>query len=363
MSSTAPSASHGPSSAGPSASATGSGPSPSARRPPTILDVAAQAGVSKSLVSRVLRGDPSVGATRREAVVAAVEALNYRPNAVARSLVQRRTFYVGVLVSDLHNLFFAEILDGIADTAREHGYTVLIATGSLDALYERDALEALLQLRTDGLILAGTELPVETVRTAGRAVPVALVTSTQRVAGVDTVATDDVRGAGLAVEHLVGLGHQRIALIDGAGGPGAAERQQGYESAMRRWHLSHEVHIVRGDFTEQGGRRAMQHLLEEDPQVTAVCTGNDLAALGALNAIAEAGLDVPGDISVVGYDNTALAELRHVALTTVHQPRFEIGAMAMQAILRRIDNPQVRVRRELLEPKLIVRRTTAPPRA
>jgi DNA-binding LacI/PurR family transcriptional regulator len=351
VSSTAPSPSSGPS----ARRASG--------RPPTILDVAAQAGVSKSLVSRVLRGDGSVSASRREAVLAAVEALNYRPNAVARSLVQRRTFYVGVLVSDLHNLFFAEILDGIADTAREHGYTVLIATGNLDALYERDALEALLQLRTDGLILAGTELPDETVRTAGRTVPVALVTSTQRVAGVDTVATDDVRGAGLAVEHLVGLGHRWIALIDGAGGPGAAERRQGYEAAMRRSRLAHEIHIVRGNFTEQGGWAAMKHLLEEDPRVTAVCTGNDLAALGALNAIAEAGLDVPGDISVVGYDNTALAELRHVALTTVHQPRFEIGAMAMQAILRRIDNPQSRVRRELLEPKLIVRRTTAPPRA
>jgi DNA-binding LacI/PurR family transcriptional regulator len=332
-------------------------------RPATIIDVAARAGVSKSVVSRALRGDANVSAVRREAVLAAAEALNYRPNAVARSLVQRRTFNVGVIVADLHNLFYAEVLDGIGLVAREYGYKVLIATGNLAREPEIDALETLLQLRTDGIILAGTMLSNRVLRTMARAVPMALISSVGRVAGVDTVVTDDFRGAGLTVEHLVGLGHRRIALVDGGPGAGAAERRRGYEAAMCRFHLSDEVRVASGDFTEEGGRRGTRRLLERQECPTAICVGNDLAAVGALNALAEAGLEVPRDVSVVGYDNTALAALRHVALTTVHQPRFQIGEMAMNALLRRVERPSARPRRQLLEPTLVVRQTTAPPRA
>src|SRR5579859_2198772 len=330
-------------------------------RPPTIIDVAAQAGVSKSVVSRVLRGDPAVSPARREAVLAAAEALRYRPNAAARSLVQRRTFLVGVIVSDLHNLFFAEILDGIALAAAAAGYKVLISTGNLDPNVESLALETLLQLRTDGVILAGSRLSPDAVRLASRAVPITLVTSGIRAPRVDTVATDDIKGAGLAVEHLVRLGHARIAMIDGGNGPGSAERRRGYEAAMWRFGLGRHVQVAAGDCTEDGGWRGARCLLESIPRPSAVCAANDLAALGALNAIAEAGLDVPRDLSVVGYDNTALAGLRHVALTTVHQPRFQIGEMAMTAVLRRLQRPTARARHELLQPSLVVRHTTAPP--
>src|ERR1700730_3033980 len=146
-----------------------------AHRPPTIIDVAAYAGVSKSVVSRVLRADPAVSPARRAAVLVDVDALGYRPNAVARSLVQRCTFNVGVIVSDLHNLFFAEILDGIASAAATAGYKVLIISGYLDQATESAALATLLQLRTDGMILAGSLLSAAAVRTASRAVPIALV--------------------------------------------------------------------------------------------------------------------------------------------------------------------------------------------
>src|ERR1700738_2443586 len=137
-----------------------------AHPPPTIIDVASYAGVSKSVVSRVLRADPAVSPARREAVRIAAETLGYRPNAVARSLVQRRTFHVGVITSDLHNLFFAEILDGIASAASAGGYKVLITSGNLDQATEAVALETLLQLRTDGIILAGSRLLAVAVRAA-----------------------------------------------------------------------------------------------------------------------------------------------------------------------------------------------------
>ncbi|HEX8966454.1 MAG TPA: LacI family DNA-binding transcriptional regulator [Chloroflexota bacterium] len=323
--------------------------------------MAARAGVSKSVVSRVLRQDASVSAARREAVMAAVEALGYRPNAVARSLVQRRTFNVGVVVSDLHNLFFAEILDGIGAAASHAGYNVLITSGRLLPAHQERALETLLQLRTDGIILAGSQLSAAAVRAASRSVPVALVTSGLRAPRVDTVATDDVKGAGLAVEHLVGLGHCRIAMVDGGDGPGSAERRAGYRAAMQRFGLAACARVAAGDYTEDGGWRGTRCLLRQDPRPTAICAANDLAAIGALNAIAEAGLEVPADVSVVGYDNTALAALRHVALTTVHQPRFQIGEMAMTAVLGRLGSPTARARRVLLEPRLVVRQTTARP--
>jgi len=332
-----------------------------AHRPPTIIDVAAYAGVSKSVVSRVLRADPAVSPARREAVLVAAEALGYRPNAVARSLVQRRTFNVGVIVSDLHNLFFAEILDGIAAAASTAGYKVLITSGNLDQAIESVALETLLQLRTDGIILAGSRLSAAAVRAASRSVPIALVTSGIRAPGVDTIATDDVKGAWLAVEHLVSLGHSRIAMVDGGADPGSAERRRGYGTAMHEFGLGGHIEIAAGDFTEDGGWRGARGLLHGPTRPTAICAANDLAAIGALNAIAEAGLEVPRDVSVVGYDNTALAALRHVALTTVHQPRFQIGEMAMTALLRRLQRPAARSRHDLLVPSLVIRQTTAPP--
>src|ERR1700681_2080799 len=157
----------------PARSAAGRSPEPS--RPATIIDVARRAGLSKSVVSRVMRDEPSVSAASRVAVIAAAEALGYRANAVARSLVQRRTFNVGVMVSDLHNIFFAEVLDGLYTAAAERGYRTLITTGNRDPAAEERALEQLLELRADGVVLAGGRLAAYVVGAAGPSVPLALV--------------------------------------------------------------------------------------------------------------------------------------------------------------------------------------------
>jgi DNA-binding LacI/PurR family transcriptional regulator len=325
------------------------------------VDVAVRAGVSKSVVSRVLRGERSVSPTRRDAVLAAVSALGYRPNAVARSLVQRRTYNVGVLVSDLHNLFFAEVLDGLDAAAAAAGYRILITTGNRDPRSEERALEQLLELRVDAVVVAGARLGSAVVASAARSVPVAIVGGTPRVSGVDVVANDDVRGGELAVEHLAGLGHRRIAMIDGGDAAGAAERRAGYEAAMLRLGMSEGVRVEPGDFTEEGGHAGAVRLLGAAPRPTAILAGNDLAAVGALNAIVEAGLEPPRDISLVGYDNTALAALRHISLTTVDQPRRQIGEEASRAILRRIADPTAGARVVVLPPRLVVRATTGPP--
>ncbi|HVS05551.1 MAG TPA: LacI family DNA-binding transcriptional regulator [Candidatus Dormibacteraeota bacterium] len=331
-------------------------------RAPTIIDVAARAGVSKSVVSRVIRGETSVSPASRVAVLSAAEELGYRANAVARSLVQRRTYNVGVVVSDLHNIFFAEILDGLYAAAEKLGYRALITTGNRDPVAEERALEQLLELRADGIVLAGPRMPSEAVRAASRIIPIAVVGSDLHIRGVDVVVDDDVRGAEMAVKHLASLGHRDIALIDGGRGAGAAERKAGYEAAMAELGLSSHIRIAPGDFTESGGYEGARILLDGRRLPTAIFACNDQSAVGALNAVNEARLRVPDDVSLMGYDNTALAAMRHISLTTIHQPRSQIGEIAVRAVIHRIETPGAPARRRVLTPQLVVRSTTGPPR-
>lgn len=339
------------------------GRDPKPLQPPTIIDVAARAGLSKSVVSRVMRGEASVSQASRAAVMSAAEELGYRANLVARSLVQRRTNNVGVVVSDLHNIFFAEVLDGLYSAAAEHGYRALITTGNRDPMAEQRALEQLLELRAEGVVIAGSRMAAESVEAAARTVPIAVVGSNLRLRGVDVVVDDDFRGAALAVEHLAGLGHRDIAMIDGGMGAGAAERRAGYESTMIAAGLEAHIRIEPGDFTEGGGYDGASRLLNGKQRPTAIFASNDQSAVGALNAINEAGLSVPDDVSLMGYDNTALAALRHISLTTIHQPRKQIGEIALKAVVRRIESPALPPRRHVLAPKLVVRATTAQPRS
>jgi DNA-binding LacI/PurR family transcriptional regulator len=328
---------------------------------PTILDVAERAGVSKSLVSLVLRGSPRVREEKRRAVLRAAEQLGYRPNAVARSLVRKRTNVIGVMLSDLHNLYFVEVVDGIEAEALSAQYRALINTGSRQADREWEAIETLLQLRTDGLILAGTVLPPERILAAASAVPLVLVARASRWPTVDSVANDDRTGARLAVDHLASLGHRRIAHVDGGEGAGAAARRTGYRQAMRAHGLEAQAVVAAGAFTEAGGASAVDALLARGPRPTAVFVANDLAAVGALHALERHGLGVPGDVSVVGYDNTSLAALGHINLTTIDQPRRQIGATAVRLLLERMDEGRERARHVVVPPSLVVRGTTAPP--
>lgn len=333
-----------------------------ARDKPTITDVAKKAGVSKSLVSLVMRGERHVSAVRREAVQKAVAELGYRPNAMAQGLVQRRTRILGVMVSDLHNLFFADVSAGIQDQAARSRYRVLTNTGNRVAAQEDEAIETLLQLRADGLILAGPLLESRLIVKASKEVPMVLVGRAAEAASLDSVTNDDHAGAVMVVEHCASLGHKLIAHIDGGQGAGASARRQGYEDAMRRLRLARHIEVIPGSFTEEGGHNGALRLLELRPQPTAVFASNDLAAIGALNALEERGLKVPDDITLVGYDNTSLAALRHLSLTTVHQPRLEMGQMAVSMLIERIEEGRTRPRRAVLTPSLVVRGTSAPPR-
>ncbi|MGI8713049.1 MAG: LacI family DNA-binding transcriptional regulator [Solirubrobacteraceae bacterium] len=325
-------------------------------------DVAREAGVSRALVSLVMRGQPNVSTARRRRVLDVAGRLGYRPNAMARSLASRRTRTVGVILDDLRNPFFAEIAGGVEELASALGYQLLLGAGGRLALRERAALATLLEYRVDGVILVSPRMRAADIAAAAAEVPLVLVGRRVRNVDADFVITDERHGTELVLDHLLGLGHERIAHVDGGRGAGGPQRRATYLRGMRDRRLGGRARVIPGDFTEDAGASAARQLLAEPDLPTAVFAANDMVAAGVLGEFDRAGLAVPGDVSIVGYDNVGIAHLAHVSLTTVDQPRAAMGRMALELLLDRIEHRRPSIVR-LIEPTLVVRSTTAPPRA
>jgi DNA-binding LacI/PurR family transcriptional regulator len=325
---------------------------------PTLEDVARAAGVSRALVSLVMRDSPHVSVESRRRVVDMAARLGYRPNLMARNLASHKTMTIGVLLNDLHNPWFAEVTDGIHDVAERHGYQLILASARRSLRLESRALDTFLASRVDGIIVAGCRLP--SARLAAIASEVAVVSVGRALprTALGSVTTDDAFGARLAVEHLHELGHRRIAHIDGGKGAGASPRRSGYLHTARVLGLAGEAHVVAGDFTEEAGARGAERLLRGSVLPTAIFTANDLSAVGAIDVVERRGLVVPDDISVVGFDNTSLAALNHIGLTTIHQPRQEMGAAALTMLIDAI-NDRGALSNVSMAPSLVIRRTTA----
>jgi DNA-binding LacI/PurR family transcriptional regulator len=341
---------------------TGDGPTRSlARHAPTMEDVAREAGVSRALVSLVMRDQPNVSEARATRVRAAVARLGYRPNAMARSLASRRTKTVGVILDDLRNPFFAEIAGGVEKLASELGYQLLLSAGGRQARRERASLATLLEYRVDGVILVSPRMQARDIAAAAAELPVVLVGRQVRGVDADFVLIDETHGTELVLDHLAELGHEQIAHVDGGRGAGGPQRSAAYVRGMRARRLGRHARVISGDFTEEAGTEAAQRLLAEPELPTAIFASNDLVATGLLGGFDRAGIAVPAELSIVGYDNVSIAHLAHVSLTTVDQPRTEMGRLALELLLDRIENRRPSVVR-LIEPTLIVRSTTAPPR-
>jgi DNA-binding LacI/PurR family transcriptional regulator len=329
----------------------------------TMDDVARKAGVSRALVSLVMRGSPKVSDGRRARVLAAAEQLGYRPNAMARGLASRRTRTVGVLLNELHNPFYAEIMDGIEDEAEALDYRLLASTGGRRRGGESRAVDMFLEHRVDGLLLVGPRLPTAEIGAAARHVPVAVVAREVRHPDVDWIVNDELAGARLVIGHLVALGHRRIVHIDGGRGAGATARRKAYALAMREAGLDKEIRVLGGDYTDSAGVLAAERLLASRPLPTAIFAANDILATGVIDRLEDAGLRIPEDVAIVGYDNTFLAALHHVSLTTINQPRPEMGRRAVRALVERMEGSRTEPLRLRTVPSLIVRETSGPVRS
>lgn len=318
-------------------------------------DVAARAGVSRALVSLVMRKSPRVSESSREKVLAASAELGYRPNLWARNLASGHTRTVGVMLNDLHNPYFTEMAEGVAEAAEEAGLQVLINSGWQREEGETKAIEALLDLRTDGMVLAAPRLPHDTLDNFASQVPTTVVAHFGEPESFDTVCNDEDHGADLVVDHLVERGHSRIAHISAGQATGGPERCSGFMAAMTRYGLAPIV--VDGDFNEEAGFTATAQLMSLREPPTAIFASNDLAAVGVLAYLRKEKIRVPEDVSVVGYDDTVLARVGPVSLTTVHQPRQQYGRRALELLTERMAG-RSEPKHELIRPRLVIRATT-----
>jgi LacI family transcriptional regulator len=333
----------------------------------TIIDVAARANVSTTAVSKVIRNAYGVSPAMRERVTSAIAELGYRPRAAARGM-RGQTYTIGMMLPDLRNPFFPEIVDGFVEQLADTDYQVLLGTSFCGKQEETRVTDALIDRGMDGLVLvAPTATRAELDRSAGTA-PVVVIGRHARSAMHDTVVDDDAAGAALVVDHLADLGHRRIAHIEHRENDARlavempnAVRAEGYRRAMRARGLAGEIDVVSTSYTEDGGYVGARELLGRPNRPTAIFAGADIAAMGVLTAIAEAGLSVPGDISVAGYDNTTVAAVGPIGLTSVDQAGRQIGADAARLLLQRIADRERASAFLSTSPRLVVRRTTAPP--
>jgi DNA-binding LacI/PurR family transcriptional regulator len=334
-------------------------------RRPTINDVAALSGVSKSTVSNVMRGTGRVSADTRDRVLRAVGTLGYRPNAAARNLVQQRTNLIGVVVGDLANAFDAELVKTIEQYASADRYTTLVCNTGGHADLEASRIEALLEQRVDGIALLDFTGDREVLsQLLAERVPVVMVSCWSDYA--DCVAVDDNTGIDLAVKHLVELGHERIGY---AGDPlmeatTRRARAEAFERALLRDGLAPRAAwtLAWDPDDADSGHREVRKLYSADETPTAIVAANDHTAIRLIELVEATGRAVPGDVSVIGFDGIAMGELSRIALTTVAQPGGELARRAVDLLLRRIergyDDPPEQHR---LQPSLVVRGSTAPP--
>ena len=326
----------------------------------TLGMVAAAAGVSASTVSRILNGTAVVSDAKKQAVDQAIAKLGFVPNPVARGLAGGRTMSIGVVTQSIDSPFYGVALRGIEDELDRVGYNPLFVSGHWNAREEARCIDMLRARRVDGIIILTGRLGDAAIRQCARALPVVVTGRTLKGANLHTLDFDNFEGGRLATEHLLAMGHRRIAFIAGnAEHPDANERRRGYEAALQAAGLGLEAGLVApGLFHEESGLLAVERLLDTRQRFTAVFAANDQMALGACLGLWRRGLRVPQDVSVIGFDDIATSRYSLPPLSTVHHPTYELGqsaALAMLALLRG-HTPAI----ELPPPRVVVRESTGP---
>ena len=340
---------------------------PRARRPPTILDVASHAGVSKSTVSNVVRGLPGVSEATRGRVRIAIDKLGYRPNVLARQLVQQRTNILGVVVGDLANPFFAEMAKSVERHAAARGYTAMFCNTEGDSQSELAGVETLLEYRVAGIVFLAFSGDSRTMQeTLEHQVPVVFLSC--KADWGDVVSVDDLRGGKLSANHLIEAGHRRVAFVSIPELEDQSDlaRWQGYVEALRQSGLGPPVRISWAPPSDHarvdGLDRPLLDIFTGPARATAVVASNDVAAISLQEFADRVSLRVPQDLSIVGFDDVPMAGLARIALTTVAQPRDELAKLGIATIADRIERKlKGPPRTMLVGVNLVTRGSTAPP--
>ncbi|HEU67798.1 MAG TPA: LacI family transcriptional regulator [Candidatus Acetothermia bacterium] len=330
----------------------------------TIKDLARAAGVSPATVSRALNDSPLLRAETKACIRRLAIEFGYEKNELARGLVTGTSGAIGLIVPDITNPFFADVARGVGEAARARGYGVLLCTTEGDPVLERSHMHLLRRKRVDGLVLTSATADDPHLQDLIRAaLPFVLVSRLVRALDAPFVVGDDRHGARLAVEHLISLGHRKIGFI---GGPKdvqpSQDRMEAYQEVLAEHGLPlHRRWAVFASFAQEAGRDWGRTLLSQNDRPTAIFAANDMIALGVMEAAEELGLTIPGDLSLVGFNDISYASLPRIQLTTVAQPTQEMGRIAAEHLLGAIERGRQRRLARILRPRLVVRRTTAPP--
>lgn len=327
----------------------------------TIRDIATKCGVSVATVSRVMNGSSLVKPETKKKVLKIIKDNNYQPNLLARAFSKSKSDTIGIIVSPETNIFidyYAEMLRGVESACRVYNYDLLLR---MSAPSSRDAYHQYYEMKKcDGLIVIAPTLNDPGIKNLEKKdIPMVLINAVSP--SISYVDVDNVNGAFKGVEHLIKLGHRRIGIINGVmEGINSQDRFKGYQLALTKHNIPvEEKYITYGDYRQESGIACMKQLLSAGPRPTAVFSSNDLMAIGALKAAKEAGLDVPKDISVVGFDDLVLAAISDPPLTSVHQPIFDIGKEAVRILVNQMEHNRKIVQNVVLDTELVVRDSTA----
>ncbi|MBW2056900.1 MAG: LacI family DNA-binding transcriptional regulator [Deltaproteobacteria bacterium] len=332
---------------------------------PTIKDIARLARVSHTTVSRALNDRPRVSRRTRDRILAIAKKLNYRPNVAARSLKVRRTKTLGLVITTIINPFYPELAQGIENTAREMGYNIILCSTNYDIDLELRHIEMLRSKGVDGIIFTSTHIHDPNIEgLVEEGFPIILVnrkTYDESIGNrVDYVVIENSRGAFMAVEHLIRMGHRRIGIITGLRQSSASwERLEGVERAMTEYGVELDPDlVVEGDFLKASGGRAAKRFSRMKVPPTAVFAVNDYMALGAMEGFMEEGLRIPHDMALVGFNDIEISRMRNIELTTVGQKTYEMGSIAVRTLVEKIEGEaQGLVRQIILEPELLIRKS------
>lgn len=327
----------------------------------TIKDIAKLAGVSAATVSRVLNGTKAVSPDATERVLAAIEETGFRRNAAARSLASKKSHMIGVLITDISNMYFGELVSGIDSMAHYFNYNIILANSNRDEQREIDCLNILIEKGVDGIIFTVHKNMKERVEEFIAKSNIPFVSLNRPCHNAFSIRVDNFKESYEAAKYLINLGHRNIAYISGFFNDDASgiPRMEGYKQALKDNGIAlKQSYISEGDFTFKSGYDAAEKLLMFNKDITAILVGNDEMAFGAITCIQDRGMKVPENISVMGFDNIKYTDYFRPRLTTVKQPIFEIGELATKTLLRAINGEEIPIKDIVINGGIIIRDST-----